>query len=138
MKYNCKMNTPAGQAHVTVARMPLFLRFVFKPQKEKAPGASNITEWDALDLLDDTIRRGEEILVGVKAGLEGEPFHLLCGRMKGGRSATGWYQNVVYHIVDPQPPREVARDNEKWQEWCYKAQAVLEERKKGVPVEKPS
>ena len=98
---------PAAGQVLTLSRAPVFLRAV------RERGTEN---WDALDLLTDTPRDSEEIVVYRR---ESEPVTVHISRRP--RSQSGWYQMATYRVVDPQPQDAEVRRHESWRKWCESA-----------------
>lgn len=95
---------PAGGKTLMLKRAPLFLRVTKKHD-----------EIDALDQLDDTPRRDEEIFVYVRQpGAMLKAIHLNTGSKPGG----GWFSRASYKLSELQPLEMEMRTNEAWRVWC--------------------
>lgn len=99
---------PARGQVLQLKRAPRLLRVV----------CSKSGEWDALDQLGDTPAAGESITVYQLDPSTVSRYHLLCGRGKGGRNASGWYLRAEYFVLSEQPADEQVRDNAAWQAWA--------------------
>lgn len=96
---------PAAGQILLLQRAPLFLRVT-----QNADG-----RWDALDQIDDTPAFDERIHAYVRTGVSGSA-HINLGR-KGGM----WCAVSEYRYMEEQPPDEVMRHNNRWQEWATAA-----------------
>ena len=93
---------------LTLNRYPLphFLRFVTVGGDWKT--------LDALDLLTDQPKWGEDVIVAVKSPKSEGAMHI----SRTPRSLSGWYRLLTYDRIEPQPDREILRSTELWQAWC--------------------
>lgn len=96
---------PAHKKPLLLQRSPLFLRVTESPDGK----------WDGLDQVEDT-PNPEETLHAYRRDIVAGMVHLYFGGGKG-----GWYRMVSYRFVDPQPPDEDMRTNERWQAWCTRS-----------------
>ena len=106
-------NGPAKGASLELARSPLFLRVA----------QSTSGDWDALDLIADTPKLDERIVVYRRA----EKPSSVCldytdkqGRRRG--KIIAW---AKYALHDVQPDDATARSNGSWQAWCVEQQKAI-------------
>lgn len=98
--------TPFGRV-ITLERTPLFLRFVVVGEDP--------TSLDALDQPADVPESHEQVFAA--RWVKRSRYHI--DRVVKGRGRVGeWRTAVTYELLDPQPPVEVLRDTERWQEWA--------------------
>lgn len=96
---------PAKGRTLSLRRAPWLLRVV----------RSKAGEWDALDQLDDTPKRGETIHV-YRRVTEVNRYHLKAsGKMK---AASGFYEGAAYKALPIQPKPEEVWETEAWRTWC--------------------
>lgn len=91
---------------LSVARAPLFLRFVYRCGDWKT--------LDSLDQLDDTPDADETIVVAKYKS--GGSMHI--DRIVKNCRVGEWRQYANYEFYEPQPADAEVRDNAKWREWC--------------------
>lgn len=113
-----QLDHPAYGAPLRLERLPLFLRFVYRPRR-----CGRGVQWDALDQLDDE-PQAEETVIAAQLVRRGT---LHIDRVVRGQRVGSWHQAVQYHLCDPQPPENVKRDREKWQAWCQAQYEQLKE-----------
>lgn len=112
-----------GRANgLCINRAPLYLRITRDTTYASAVCKRGRSEYDALDALEDSPRRHEEIFAYRRVGEAGS-IHL--NRRVNGRSASGTFVVAEYHYVEVQPADEVMRDTVAWRQWC--AEQVKEE-----------
>ncbi|MDB5294956.1 MAG: hypothetical protein JWO31_939 [Phycisphaerales bacterium] len=105
-------NGPAVGVSLWLRRAPLFLRVV-----RAAAG-----EWDALDQLADTPRRGEAIHVYVRVG---RPTLLHVDGQDGAGRRRGWTsQHGEYRAWPDQPGDAHTRQTAAWRAWCEANKAI--------------
>lgn len=96
------LDGPAKGQSLQLKRAPLFLRVVHGPDG-----------WDALDLLSDSPRPMESILV---YQLQGQPgtMHIHASKGQGGWFVWGQYRL----LTQPQPEDKDTRETARWRAWC--------------------
>lgn len=98
------LNGPAEKQTLMLQRAPLFLRVTRDGDK-----------WDALDQIEDTPRRGEQLFTYRRTGQAGFCHIQTAG--KNGRRGGGFYAMAEYSFTEVQPSDEIMRDAAKWQQW---------------------
>lgn len=96
------LDGPAVGQNLTVRRAKFFLRVTVDGDK-----------WDCLNEYWDTARPHENLFVYI-AVEKATAVHLKMAK----RSESGWYALCQYRFLEPQPPDDAIRDNEKWRAWC--------------------
>lgn len=92
---------------IRATRIPLLLRVTRDDVTAKV---------DVLDLVDDTPKATERILVYLR---EPDPRSTGFIDFRRGKNADGGaFQSYRYHPSPVFPPEDVARDTKRWQEWC--------------------
>jgi hypothetical protein len=100
------LDFPGFGAPLLLQRTPKYLRFV-----KSLDGA-----WDALDQIEDSPSADEVVVVGVLDSWTG--LHIDRVDPKTRRRGGEWHKMVTYKLPPSQPPSEVLRDNQRWQEWA--------------------
>lgn len=97
---------------LSLKRAPRYLRFVVRGSERCS------RNWDALDQPHDQPELGERVIAALKSS--SGSMHL--DRTVNGRRVGEWYETAIYWPVEEQPPEDVLRDNQNWQEWCLAQQ----------------
>ncbi len=111
------LDGPAAGITLMLRRAPLFLRVTYDKTFASAVCKKGRTEWDALDMLDDTPAAHEFLYAYRREGNAGS-VHIDGRDSKTGRRFGRTYTTAEYVLVQEQPDDETMRSAEKWQAWC--------------------
>lgn len=99
------LNHPLCRQSLSLERTPRFLRFVCRESCRK---------WDALDQPDDIAADDEFIL----AAIWSHTNSVHVDGVRDGKRFGEWRKSITYKPIEPQPPQDLLRDNERWRSWC--------------------